>query len=492
MITPLCIRYTKHCSERLICQGAYSLIFEPIDRVIWKKVLRNPWTERPGHVNLAGIMFEKLKLPCLLNQVTQSCEAFPDLRTGTNTQYSLSEVGMSAFAVFFTQSPSFLAHQRTLKLRKGRHNAESLFGVCQVPSDNQVRNLLDPVSPTYLHPVYRHTFLALEQTGVLKSRRSFAQQLLVAIDGTEYFSSTTLQCENCSQRTLKNGKINYFHSVLTPVLVQPGQAQVLALEPEFIVPQDGHEKQDCELQAAKRWVAQHGAFYAERGVTILGDDLFCHQPFCQVLKDAQLHFILVCKPDSHVHLYETVAFLAANQALGTKVVRRWVGGYAEIATYRYTNQLPLSAAPEALEVGWCELTITREDTGAQLYKNAWVTDFEVTERTVEALVRDGRARWKVENEHNNVLKTKGYHLEHNFGHGNQYLAALLLSLNLLAFLFHTVLDLVDEQYRLLRQVLGTRRTFFQDLETLLRYFQFESWAAVFAFMCKGLELENTT
>ncbi len=290
---------------------------------------------------------------------------------------------------------------------------------------------------------------------------------------------------------LKNGETNYFHSVLTPVVVQPGNEHVITLEPEFIVPQDGHEKQDCETQAAKRWVEKHGDFYAKRGITILGDDLFSRQPFCQSLKDKHLHFILVCKPDSHSNLYKTVDFLASNQVLATKVVRHWNGRFAEIYTYRYANKLPLNGDQNAMEVNWCELTITREDTGEQLYKNAFVTDFEVTETTVEAIVRDGRARWKVENENNNVLKTKGYHLEHNFGHGSQYLASLLLSLNLLAFLFHTILDLVDQKYRAIRQALGTRRTFFQDLETLLRYFPFESWDAVLSFMFKGLKLDTS-
>jgi hypothetical protein len=172
------------------------------------------------------------------------------------------------------------------------------------------------------------------------------------------------------------------------------------------------------------------------------------------------------------------------------VVRKWNGRYAEIHTYRYANQLPLRGDQSALEVNWCELVITREDTGELIYQNAFITDFEVTDTTVEAIVSDGRARWKVENENNNVLKTKGYHIEHNFGHGSQYLASLLLSLNLLAFLFHTVLDLVDEQYRAIRQALGRRQTFFQDLEALLRYFQFDSWDAVLSFMFKGLELES--
>jgi len=259
---------------------------------------------------------------------------------------------------------------------------------------------------------------------------------------------------------MSNGKINYFHSVLTPVNVQPGNGSVISLEPKFIIPQDGHEKQDCEIQAAKRWIERHGAFYAKRGVTILGDDLFSRQPFFQALKDKRLHFILVCKPDSHLYLYQTVEFLSKQRALGTKVVRHWNGRYAEIFTYRFTNHLALSAEPGALEVNWCEVSITREDIGERLYKNAFVTDFHVMVTTVEAIVQDGRARWKVENENNNILKTKGYHIEHNFGHGQQHLAALLLSLNLLAFLFHTVLDLVDEQYHAIRNALGTRRRFF--------------------------------
>jgi len=435
-------------------------------------------------------MYEALKLTRMIKGLEQTFEKFPEHRRGKNSQYEIADAGMGAFSVFFTQSPSFLAYQRDLKLRKGRSNAEKLFALRDIPSDNQIPSLLDPISPRHLEAYYRQIFRDLERDGVLKGFQSFANTLLVAIDGTEYFSSKKIACEQCSQRILKSGEINYFHSVLTPVIVQPGNEHVISLEPEFIIPQDGHEKQDCEIQAGKRWLEKHGDFYAKRGVTILGDDLYSRQPFCQALKDKRLHFILVCKPDSHVSLYETVEFLNAQGVLGEKVVRKWNGRYAEIHTYRCANKLHLNGDPAALEVNWCELTITREDTGAVLYKNAFVTDFEVSDTTIEAIVRDGRARWKVENENNNVLKTKGYHIEHNFGHGHQHLASLLLSLNLLAFLFHTILDLVNEQYRAIRQKLGRRRTFFQDLEALLRYFTFETWDEVFLFMFQGLELDT--
>jgi hypothetical protein len=437
-------------------------------------------------------MYEELTMPRLLKQMESVFDGLPDVRQGgPNTQYEVADAAISAFAVFFTQEPSFLAHQRAIKLTQGQSNAERLFGLHDLPSDNQIRNLLDPVSPRHLGPIYRHVFQALAQAGVLTRYRSHARQLLIALDGTQYFTSKKLHCPNCNQRVLSNGHLQYFHSVVTPVVVQAGNPQVLALEPEFIVPQDGHEKQDCEIAAAKRWLAQHGAFYARQDVTVLGDDLYSRQPFCQALLDQHLHFILVCKPESHEYLYTTVDFLAAKHLLGTKVVRHWTGQYAEIYTYRYTDHLPLTGEPQALEVNWCEVTVTREDTGAVLYHNAWITDFALADTTVEAIVRDGRTRWKVENENNNVLKTKGYHLEHNFGHGEQSLAAFLLSLNLLAFLFHTVLDLVNDQYRAIRAKLSTRRTFFQDLETLLRYFPFEDWAALWTFMFHGLELDKT-
>ena len=436
-------------------------------------------------------MYENLKTDRLINKIKTAAKGFPDLRRGQNTQYEMEDAAMGAFSVFFTQCASFLEYQQEMKRHKGRCNAESLFELINIPSDSQIRVLLDGVEPEYVKGIFGDVFESLEQAKVFEGMRSHGNSLLIALDGTEYFSSQKIHCECCSQRELRNGKINYFHSVLTPVVVQAGNEHVIALEPEFITPQDGNEKPDCEIEAGKRWVSQYGDFYAKRNVTILGDDLFSRQPFIQALRDQKLHFILVCKPDSHLALYEMVAFLQTNGAVHSYQRRYWNGRYGEIHTYRYANQLPIRGDQDTIEVNWCELTITREDTGEQLYKNAFCTDFMVLETTVEAIVRDGRARWKVENENNNVLKTKGYHLEHNFGHGDQYLASLLLTLNLLAFLFHTVLDLVDEQYRLIRQELRTRQKFFQHIETLLCYFVFASWADLLAFMFKGLQLNKT-
>ena len=170
------------------------------------------------------------------------------------------------------------------------------------------------------------------------------------------------------------------------------------------------------------------------------------------------------------------------------VVKRWTGKRKEIDTYRFVNQVPLRDGEDALLVNWFELTTTLEN-GKIVYKNSFATSYRVTKTNVKELVQAGRARWKIENENNNTLKTKGYHLEHNFGHGKHYLSSLLLTFNILAFLFHTLLEMMDDRYHMIREELPTRKTFCDDIRAVTRYLCFESWDHMLRFMMTGLELE---
>jgi len=433
-------------------------------------------------------MSEALAFDNLVREFQQILEGLPDHRTGQNVTYSIKDAALGAFSVFFTQSPSFLAHQRTMKRNKGRSNATSLFGMENIPCDNQIRQLLDPLEPSYLFPMFGLVFNTLEAAEQLDTFRTFDDNLLFAFDGTQYFSSQKIHCQNCSRKTAANGVTTYSHSVITPVVVAPGHNRVIALEPEFITPQDGHDKQDCEQAAAKRWIDKHAAQYASQKVTISADDLHCKQPFCELLLEKGFNFVLVCKPDSHKTLYERVNALAASESLSQLSVHRRNGRFVEIYTYRYANQVPLRAGEDALLVNWCEVTITRLTDGQVLYHNAFATSHLITDKTVAPIVSLGRAHWKIENGNNNILKTKGYHLEHNYGHGKEHLSTFLLTLNLLAFLFHTVLELADEKYQLLREALATRKTFFNDIRALMRYLFFDSWEHLLDFMIERLEL----
>ena len=290
----------------------------------------------------------------------KTLRTLPDVRTGTNTSYTIEDIALSAFSVFFTQSPSFLAFQKSMQQNKGKNNAHSLFGVMSIPSDNQIKNVLDPITPDFLFPVFSYIFNSLSDLGYLDTYRSYNGNLLLALDGVQYFSSKSIHCENCSQKQHRNGTTTYYHTVITPVVAAPGNNAVISLQPEFITPQDGHQKQDCENAAAKRWLSKHSCEYSQFRFTILGDDLYCKQPLCKLMLQKGFDFILVCKPDSHKTLYEWIEGLNSSD-IDTFSVKRWTGKRHEIDTYRFVNELPLKDADDALFVNWCEITTTLSD-----------------------------------------------------------------------------------------------------------------------------------
>jgi hypothetical protein len=436
-------------------------------------------------------MTNPLSFDDLQGIIHRHLDSLPDCRKkGPNTRYGIQDAALGAFGIFFTQSPSFLDYQRTLQQNTGQNNAHTLLGVEQIPCDNQIRKLLDPIAPSVLDPAFVEVFERLEQLGMLAHFRSLGDQLLVALDGTNYFSSKAIHCQNCLTRQRTHGPTLSYHSAITPVIVCPGQSHVIALPPEYIMPQDGHAKQDCERAAGKRWIDKHAKRVAPHGVTLLGDDLYSNQPFCALVFQHRFNFIFTCKPDSHPTLSERLAFWQATDAMATHERRRWNGRFTEVTLVRYINDVRLRGGDDALPVNWFAITVVDAKTGEQLYHNSCITNYRLRDDNVADIAHASRGRWKIENENNNVLKTKGYHLEHNFGHGKQYLAAFMLSLNLLAFLCHTVLEWSDDKYALLRQVLARRQTFFHDIQALMRYMVFDSWDHLMDFMIRGLDLAS--
>lgn len=425
----------------------------------------------------------------LVKEFHKVIATFPDNRA-SNSSKLLKDAALGSFSIFYTQNPSFLAYQNSMQKRKGKNNADSLFGVGEILSEGQIRNIMDNVAPSYVLPMFSYVLDGLNYSGHLHKFRSFNGNLVAALDGTQFFSSKKVHCPSCRETLHNNGNITYSHSVVTPVLVKPGVNKAISLFPEFITPQDGHEKQDCENAAAKRWLLAYGSTLKSLAVTITGDGLYSKQPLCQAILKQGLDFILVCKEEDHKTLYEYINFL--KEDIKTVEVTRWEGQKHLTDTYRFLNGVPLCDGEDALDVNWCELVTTEQtsDGDSVVYRNTFVTNFVIDEKNVAAIVADGRVRWKVENENNNVLKRCGYHLEHNFGHGVKYLSNLFLTFNLLAILFHTVLDLMDQKYKLIRRELPTRKTFFQDLRALTRYIYFYSWDDLLRFMIEeGLELE---
>ena len=433
-------------------------------------------------------MGQGLNFKEMLRLLEIALECIPEHRKGQNTKYALIDAGLSAFSVFYMQSPSFLLWQQDMERRKGQNNARNLFGINAIPSDEQTKNLLDPVKEQVLGLPYWLIYHSLEQRGMLQAYHGVGGTKYISLDGTQSHSSQKIHCENC-RVTIRDGKAYYGHLTLMAVLSAPEQEHVICLEPEFITPQDGHDKQDCEQEAIKRWVKKHANEFAPWSITVLTDDLHCHQPLIELFIENKMYFILTCKENSHTTLYEELGLLERVEgAISSKSVVKWNGSYYDRWDYRWADSLPLRRGADALLVNWCELTVTHRDTGERKYHSAWATNHEVNEQNVEEVAAGGRSRWKVENEGINVLKNHGYNFEHNYGHGEQNLSNVLLSLLLLAFLFHTVLHLGCELYQAVRLELGARRNFFNDLRALTRYTLFSSWRQLLTYMYQGLDL----
>ncbi len=401
------------------------------------------------------------------------CAGFTDARRSPDpdVDYSMADIGLSAFSLFFMQSESFLSYQRRLEQGHGTSNCHTLFGMKKIPTDNYIRLMLDPVSPETLQPCFDQVIEQLRQRDGLKAFQRLAGRMLVALDGTEYFCSQKLSCPQCLTRKRANGKTEHYHAMLAAMIVAPGHNMVLPLMPEFLTPQDGAEKQDCERNAAKRWLSAHQARVADLRPVYLGDALFSCQPLAEAVLATGADFLFVCKKDGHKTLYE---FLDGAPLDQRTVTERKPGKRSLTYRYRWIEAVPLRDGKDALHVNWLSVTIT-DEKGKTTYDGAFVTSLPITAENVVEIAACARARWKIENESFNVLKNNGYNLAHNFGHGKKYLARMFAAINLLAFAFHTACDCLETLWQQARQVVGTRKHFFQDLHVATAYVLFPSW-----------------
>jgi hypothetical protein len=410
-------------------------------------------------------------LPSLLVGLRAVCAGFPDPRKGRGGNIAVADFGMSAFAMFFMQSVSFLAFQRVLEKGRGRSNCQTLFGIEKIPSDNYIRDMVDEADPALLAPCFERMEKLLAEPPMRQTFGRLGGRILVAVDGTEYFCSQNLGCPHCLTRARSNGRTESYHSMLAATVVAPGHSKVVPLMPEFIAPQDGAEKQDCERNAIKRWFGKHHARLSPLRPIYLGDDLFACQPVAKMVADSGGDFIFTAKETSHKTLYDFIK--GAEPERHEETVRK--RQTRETFRYRWIEAVPLRDGKDAMLVNWVAFEIV-DAKGRVKYSMAWVTSLTVTKYNVAEIAACGRARWKIENESFNVMKNHGYELEHNFGHGKTFLAMTLAALNLLAFAWHTALDLLEPPWQAAREAAAKRTAFFAHILTLTSYVVFPSWA----------------
>ncbi len=430
---------------------------------------------------------QSLNFEAIVELLRSHFQTVEDQRDPRRVSYPLADQLLTAFAVFFFQHPSLLAFQEKLQKKKGRSNLETMFGVREVPSQTQLRENVDSVEPEAVRQLMPLFFEKMRRAGwasqfqsEISSGRDAGKYYVAAVDGTTYFESTALGCPNCLQRRDKSGEVHHWHLAVAATIVRAGSHRILPLDAEIALPQDGQEKQDCEMAAAKRLVERLRREHPQLPMIVTGDDLYSHVPFVELCAETRMKWVLVCKPTSHKETFEWAEEL---EQMGENEWVRWsVGAACERQSYeaRIVRAVPLRA-DDAVYTTLVEVW-QRNKAGEMVYHNSWVTNLEVTKENVAEIVSIGRAKWKIENEQFNVQKNGGYHLEHNFGHGKRNLSAVFYYLNVLAYVSHLILSLGCRLFGEVEERANSRKTLWHDIKTLVSYFVWESWKALLLHM----------
>jgi hypothetical protein len=342
-----------------------------------------------------------------------------------------------------------------------------------------MRTLLDEVEPADLRRVYQRLHRALAARGELRPYVFLGGSYLVSLDGTGYFSSKQVHCPACQQKVnTKTGEITYYHQMLGGVIIHPDLPQVIPLMPEPIQRVDGEAKNDCERNAAKRFLDQLEADYPHWVFTITEDALSPNAPHIREVLKHNYHYILGVKEGDHAHLFEQVTL--ARQAGRTTEYEIRQGKTRH--RFSFVNGVPLNQSNPDVVVNFVEYWEIRPDKTQHF---SWVTDFTVTPLNVMTIMRGGRARWKVENETFNTLKNQGYHFEHNYGHGQHNLSVVFAVLMMLAFLVDQIQQLGDALFRAVLNKKKRLRRLWEHLRALFQTLEFKSMEELFHAILYG-------
>jgi len=401
----------------------------------------------------------------------------PDHRSD-GSKMTMADALMSGFAMFSLTCPSLLDYDK----QRADANLQTIYGIQCPPCDSSMREVLDPLAPESLRPSFKAAFRQLQRGKALEEMVFFKGCYLLALDGTGYFSSKKIHCQSCLEKHHRDGSTTYSHQMLGAALIHPDRREVIPLMPEPIVKQDGTEKNDCERNAAKRFMAKLRQDHPHLQFIVTEDGLSSNAPHIETLHDYACHSILGVKEGDHAYLFEQVQ-VAEQEGRVTHYERRDRGA-GIVHQFRFINDMPLNAARSDVRVHFIEYWEVSQDNVQHF---SWVTDFRVTKQHVYKLMRGGRARWKIENETFNTLKNQGYNFDHNYGHGEQHLSVVLAMLMMLAFLVDQTQQLCCALFQAVWAKLGSKRLLWARIRALVFDYALESMRQLLEALFYGLK-----
>jgi hypothetical protein len=388
---------------------------------------------------------------------------------------------MSGLAIFGIKYPSLLQFDTDVRTDEViRLNLRHLYGVEKAPCDTHLRELLDELEPVQLRRAFKALFALLQRGKGLEGMAYMDDRYLVSIDGTGYFSSPRIHCEQCCEKHHQDGHVTYYHQMLGAALVHPEHAEVFPFAPEPILKQDGGSKNDCERNAAKRLLGDLKREHPHLKVIVVEDGLASNGPHIELLKSLDYRYILGAKEGDHAYLFEWVKTLPEKQK-GHKVFHSKDGTEHRFC---YANEVPLNDTAFETKVNFLEYW--EIDTKGKQQHFSWVTDIEITPHNLMKLMRGARARWKIENETFNTLKNQGYHFEHNFGHGHKHLSTVFAYLMWLAFLIDQIQQHCCPLFKRAVERAQCKLYYWNHLRLLFLAYEVPSWETLYKGMAFGI------
>ncbi len=417
----------------------------------------------------------------LLSIVSGHVAKIPDDRPNhCSSKISLHDAVMSALAVMHLKYPSLLEFDEAKLKPEIAHNIRSLYNVKQIPCDTYMRELVDPVKPADLRKIFTKLFAVVQRSNRLKHFKYLDEGYLAAIDGTGHFSSGTIHCNECCCKHPKGKGPQYYHQLLAMCLVKPGMKEVLPLMPEPIIQQIDVSKNDCEKNALKRLLEHVRCEHPHLKLVLGLDGLYSDGPTITLIRSYGHNFIAVAREGDHQALMNTVDELdtqdqvSRHQFTDEKGFSHW---------FRFVNDVPINKSNPDVLVNYLEYVETSPK--GKKFSCTWVTSIELTTTSVTKVMRGGRARWKIENETFNTLKTQGYNLEHNYGHGKQHLATNLAILMLLAFLIDQVEQLACPIFRAAWHHKRSKISLWLTIKSLFDWFLIDCWHSLLLAITQG-------
>src|SRR5262252_7956641 len=297
--------------------------------------------------NVAPKARKHLSADALFRLVHTGFDHIPDYRPA-DVDIALPDVLMSAFAMFSLKAPSLLAFDK----ERAEGNLHTIYGIQRVPCDTYMREILDPLSPKWLRPLFKSVFRQLQRGKALEPMTFLDGHYLLALDGTEYFSSKTIHCASCLHRVHRYGSVTYAHQLLGAAIIHPDLRAVIPLMPEPIVRHDGTAKNDCERNATKRFVAKLRQDHPHLKFIVTEDSLSSNAPHIATLHAYNLHYILGVKAGDPAYLFQQVE--TAEQAGRVTYYERHDRAAGLVHRFRFVNDLPLNQSHADVRVHFLE------------------------------------------------------------------------------------------------------------------------------------------